>query len=116
MTHNERVLQLLSDGKPHSHHELYALHVIGHSRISDLRKRGHEITCWREGDLSFYQLLGPEQTGEAKGVEANEAADLTASPVASDPSPRTEAVSPEVVAPPAASGEVQGALFLGWKE
>lgn len=56
MTHNERVLQLLSDGKPHSHHELYALHVIAHSRVSELRKRGHRIDQWRDGDQYLYQL------------------------------------------------------------
>lgn len=56
MTHNDRVLQLLSDGKPHSHHELYNLHVIAHSRVSDLRAKGHTIRSWREGELHLYQL------------------------------------------------------------
>lgn len=57
MTHNERVLALLKDGRPHSHHELYALHVVAHSRVSDLRKQGHDIEQWREGDLYLYRLL-----------------------------------------------------------
>ena len=57
MTHNERVLQLLADGRPHSHHELYALNVIAHSRVSDLRKRGHVIEMWREDDLYLYRLV-----------------------------------------------------------
>ena len=56
MTHNERVLGLLSDGKPHTHHEGYALGVILHSRVADLRKRGHVIRAWREDDTYFYQL------------------------------------------------------------
>lgn len=56
MTHNERVLRLLSDGKPHSHHEGYALGVILHSRVSELRRRGYAIRSWREGDLYLYQL------------------------------------------------------------
>lgn len=56
MTHNEKVLALLSDGKPHTHHELYGLYVIAHSRIADLRKRGHVIESWREGDDYLYQL------------------------------------------------------------
>jgi len=56
MTHNERVLRLLSDGRPHTHHELYDLHVVAHSRISDLRKRGHVIESWRDGDNYVYQL------------------------------------------------------------
>lgn len=70
MTHNEKVLQLLRDGKPHSHHELYALHVIAHSRVADLRKRGYVIEQWREGDNYFYRLIDSpppvvEHPGEA---------------------------------------------------
>lgn len=56
MTHNEKVLELLSDGQPHTHHEIYGLYVVGHSRIADLRKRGHVIEAWREGDDYLYQL------------------------------------------------------------
>lgn len=60
MTHNERVLQLLSDGQPHSHHEGYALNVMLHSRAADLRRKGYDIRCWRDGDLYLYQLVsGP---------------------------------------------------------
>lgn len=55
-THNQRVLYLLSDGKPHSHLEIYDLHVVAHSRISNLRAQGHSIRCWREGDLYWYEL------------------------------------------------------------
>jgi hypothetical protein len=68
LTHKQKVLQLLSDGKPHNHHELYALRVMGHSRVSDLRADGHNIVQWREGDLYFYRLLlnaSPNRTGEA---------------------------------------------------
>ncbi len=65
MTHNERVLALLSDGQPHTHHELYQLHVIAHSRVADLRKQGHNIVQWREGDNYVYRLLdqGHEDSG-----------------------------------------------------
>lgn len=63
MTHNEKVLALLSDGKPHSHHEIYGLFVIGHSRIADLRKRGHVIESWRDGDDYLYQLCAGEPSG-----------------------------------------------------
>lgn len=59
MTHNERVLALLSDRQPHSHHEIYGLFVIGHSRIADLRKRGHVIESWRDGDDYMYRLSSP---------------------------------------------------------
>jgi len=61
VTHNEKVLALLSDGKPHDHHSLYALNVIAHSRISELRKRGHTIEMWREDDLYWYRLLSDRQ-------------------------------------------------------
>lgn len=43
----ERLLEVLSDGNPHSHHELYGLRLIVHSRIAELRKRGHTIHCWK---------------------------------------------------------------------
>ena len=52
-----RVLALLSDGKPHSHHEIYALGCVGHSRIDELRRRGHRISpAVRVGKLYVYQL------------------------------------------------------------
>jgi hypothetical protein len=63
MTHNARVLMLLSDGKPHTHHELYQLRVIAHSRVSDLRKMGHVIASWREGDDYLYQLVEDRDLG-----------------------------------------------------
>jgi hypothetical protein len=56
-TGNQKVLALLSDGRPHSHLELRDLQVVGHSRISSLRKLGHKIECSREGSLYWYQLL-----------------------------------------------------------
>lgn len=55
-THTERLLVALSDGKPHSHHELYGLHMIVHSRVSDLRRKGHTIRAWREHGDYWYQL------------------------------------------------------------
>lgn len=57
MTHNQRVLDLLSDGEPHSHHELYDLRVVAHSRVSALRAQGHRIKCWRQDGLHWYRLL-----------------------------------------------------------
>jgi hypothetical protein len=50
---------MLSDGKPHTHLELYALGTVAHSRVSDLRKKGHAIEQWRDGDLYLYRLLSP---------------------------------------------------------
>jgi len=56
VTHTEKVLRLLRDGRAHSHHELYGLGCVAHSRIAELRRRGHTIRCWREGDLYLYRL------------------------------------------------------------
>lgn len=70
-THCERVLALLSDGHPHSHLELYALHVVAHSRVSDLRNQGHGIRSWRDGDLYLYQL-----TEAADGFQGSSAASV----------------------------------------
>lgn len=56
MTDKEKVLRLLSDGKPHTHLQGYALNVMLHSRVSDLRRDGYRIRCWREGRLSVYQM------------------------------------------------------------
>jgi hypothetical protein len=69
VTHNQRVLNLLSDGKPHTHHEIYALNVIAHSRIADLRRQGYTIPSWTYTEngkrVYLYQLLAkpkPEWT------------------------------------------------------
>jgi hypothetical protein len=65
MTHNERLLKLLSDGKPHLHHELYGLGIVAHSRVSDCRKilepQGKGIAQWTQrgpdGETDYvYQL------------------------------------------------------------
>lgn len=56
MTHNARVLALLSDGQPHSHGELYDLNVVAHSRVAALRKQGHTIDCWRDHGVYWYRL------------------------------------------------------------
>ena len=71
MTHNEKVLALLSDGKPHTHHEIYGLYVIGHSRIADLRKRGHVIESWRDGDDYLYQLCAGEPSAPSPRLTAD---------------------------------------------
>jgi len=61
MTHKEKVLALLSDGRPHTHHELYQLGCIAHSRVADLRRDGHVIVCTSEthaGErVSVYRLV-----------------------------------------------------------
>ena len=92
MTHKQKVLALLSDGRPRTHREIYALGVVAHSRISDLRKDGYQITCTTEkcfGEtVSVYQLHGSldassaEQASSFLGDQAEEA---SSEPVAVHP-------------------------------
>lgn len=70
MTHNQRVLNLLSDGEPHSHHELYDLRVIAHSRVAALRTQGHTIECWQADGLHWYRMLSD---GRPSGAAASTA-------------------------------------------
>lgn len=69
LTHDERVLRLLSDGHPHTHHELYGLHVVAHSRVASLRRKGYRIDAWRDGDLYLYRLVGTSEQAEVEPVE-----------------------------------------------
>jgi hypothetical protein len=57
-TDNYRLFMALRPGIPKSHHELYGgLHMIVHSRASDLRlKHGCLIDTWRDGATTWYQL------------------------------------------------------------
>jgi hypothetical protein len=65
VTHKQRLLNLLDDGKPHSHLECYGLHIIAHSRVADLRADGYDISQWRDGDLYWYRLnASPIRAGE----------------------------------------------------
>jgi hypothetical protein len=57
VTHCQRVLDLLSDGKPHSHLEVYDLRVVAHSRVAALRAAGHLIDCWKADGVYWYRLL-----------------------------------------------------------
>jgi hypothetical protein len=65
-THCARLLAVLQDGQPHDHLSLYRLGMIVHSRVSDLRKRGHLISQWRDGDTYYYQLLPEPGAGEPR--------------------------------------------------
>jgi hypothetical protein len=60
VTQGQRILAILNDGKRHSHHEFYGFCVL-HSRISDLRKKGHSIVCFKTGGVYEYQLFGSVQ-------------------------------------------------------
>lgn len=74
MTHKQKVLRLLSDHKPHSHHELYQLGCVAHSRVSDLRKDGYVIEQWREGDLYLYRLGALNETAVMEPADSFSAA------------------------------------------
>jgi len=64
-THCDRVLDLLADGRWHSHLELYQLGTVAHSRVADLRRRGHRIDCRRDCDLYLYRLVTVRGEGGA---------------------------------------------------
>jgi len=54
------VREFLRDGKPRSTREI--IHGAGvcavNSAISELRRNGHEIRCYRVGDVFFYKMKG----------------------------------------------------------
>lgn len=55
----DRILAVLADG---CEHEMRDIHRVAgfcrlNSRVSELRSRGHEITCRREGACYFYRLV-----------------------------------------------------------
>ena len=82
MTGKQRLLELLKDGQPHSHHETYALGLIAHSRAADLRAEGHDIRVWREGNTYWYQLTLREEPALAPGsVPLGASASTPASPL-----------------------------------
>jgi len=53
----EVALRFLSDGKPHSHREVYRELYMNPNVMSRLRQEGHNVRCWRDGDTWWYQLL-----------------------------------------------------------
>ena len=66
LSQNDRILAVLQDGREH---EMRDIHRIAgfcrlNSRVSELRKRGHVITCRREGSNYIYQLVTPEPVYE----------------------------------------------------
>lgn len=66
MTQCDRVLAILADGKEHSHHDFYGFCVL-HSRISELRARGHQIEVRRDGDTYLYRLVPAEVSPAESG-------------------------------------------------
>lgn len=69
MSQCDRVLAVLADGHPHTIDEIHdrAGTMRLNSRVAELRKRGHDIVCTRDGATYRYQLVslgepGPEET------------------------------------------------------
>ena len=62
LSQNDRILAVLQDGHEHEMRDIHreAGFCRLNSRISELRKRGHNIECRREGGLYFYRLVTPE--------------------------------------------------------
>jgi hypothetical protein len=78
----ERVLAVLEDGQPHDIQEIHRLAgtMRLNSRVAELRTRGHEIVCTREGETYRYQLvlLGePESEGAAPSSSGSPSEDGT---------------------------------------
>lgn len=94
MTHKQAVLQLLSDRKPHSHHELYALGCVAHSRISDLRRDGWKIDKWREDGLYLYQLKGRLEEAAASPEAVRDGTDASSTASSSTPPNPATGASP----------------------
>jgi hypothetical protein len=68
MTGCERVLARLRQG-PATHHDIYALHVVGHSRIAELRRRGHRIECEQTTDQRGERLYTYRLLKDASGAD-----------------------------------------------
>jgi hypothetical protein len=66
----DRVLAVLADGRAHSITEIHerAGTMRLNSRVAELRKRGHEIVCTREGDTYSYTLLASPRPGAARAA------------------------------------------------
>src|SRR3990167_6883886 len=94
LTHCEKVLALLADKEWHLAAELYRLGCIAHSRIAELRSRGHVIECERcdgEGAAAYrYRLL------DAGLTEGDEDRSLGTDKSTEPPSPRISSSSPSV--------------------
>jgi hypothetical protein len=101
MTQAQRVMAILGDGCEHTHHEFYGFCVL-HSRISELRKKGFNIACWRDGDNYVYQLLPTFET--VREGDATTACGAVRSASPRGPSPDIRGGSPPV-SPPGATSE-----------
>lgn len=107
MTDCEFLLAILQDGRPHTQHELLRLSFESrgcgltiHSRIADLRKKGHDIRCEHvpgenRGRAWAYTLREPATEGPLSG-----GADFSAGSRSADAQPASSAAAAEVRAVP----------------
>ena len=69
---NDQILELLSGGKWVGHHRLYEIGCVAHSRIAELRSRGHEIEQRRvtvDGRPVWeYRLVAPLRDPSARPI------------------------------------------------
>jgi DNA-directed RNA polymerase specialized sigma subunit len=57
-TQAERLLNALrAHPEGLTHHEIYAMYMVGHSRVSQLRSEGHDIVRTQEGRTHRYRLV-----------------------------------------------------------
>ena len=72
---NARILELLSGGDWIDHHRLYEIGCVAHSRIAELRARGHEIEQRRVTvggkPVWEYRLAGEVEEGAARPGECS---------------------------------------------
>jgi len=103
VTHKARVLELLRDGKPHSHMEGYRLGVMLHSRVADLRADGHVIECWHERGQYLYRLVSAVTEGRVPRASADSRPGTVGGNSVDDRPP----VSPSVTAGPLTAPSVE---------
>lgn len=76
----DRILAFLADGEPHTMTRVHQ--AVGfcrlNSRVSELRKRGHRIECWRDGADYVYRLvsLGEGPSSRSDGSSPSETVPL----------------------------------------
>lgn len=68
MSQCERILALLQDGREHEMHDIHR--AVGfcrlNSRVAELRARGNDIVCRKQGGLYHYRLLAPLNASETQ--------------------------------------------------
>lgn len=89
-----RVLEVLSDGQPHTMREVHARagFMRLNSRVSELRSRSFAIECWRDGGDYVYQLLARPESPRVPPLGSGRASVSPAPPEAPNPEPATKPV------------------------